>query len=205
MNFDLNPKQSTRSADAVPSQSAPQPSPAVPLSVYRELAAELQATQAMLDSLHAQNQHLRQQNVQLHQEVGVVLQSAQKMQQLVGIVNEPYGGVGGAAPKPPSRAVRSSPQSPLMGALGGDFLKGDGGRRGDGPRPDPKDRTAPLNPGQGRQWFSSQEEPLPRPTLGQTQSRELSGWWLMALVLFIVVSAFGTGFLIVRPFLSTNR
>jgi hypothetical protein len=41
---------------------------AVPLAVYRELAAELQATQTLLDSLHEQNQKLSQDNQQLSQE-----------------------------------------------------------------------------------------------------------------------------------------
>jgi len=41
----------------------------VPLSVYRELAAELQAAEAMLDSCNAQNQHLAKQNQQLRQEI----------------------------------------------------------------------------------------------------------------------------------------
>jgi len=44
-------------------------SPSVPLSVYRELAAELQAAEAMLDSCNAQNQHLAKQNQQLRQEI----------------------------------------------------------------------------------------------------------------------------------------
>jgi hypothetical protein len=101
MNFDLNAKQSVRSHDPGAPASAKR-TPAVPISVYRELAAELQATQAMLDSVHAQNQHLRQQNHQLQHDVEGILQSAHKMQQLVG---QPDGG---EVPQP-----RPRPRKPL--------------------------------------------------------------------------------------------
>ena len=64
-------------------------SPSVPLTVYRELAAELQATQAMLDSLHAQNQQLSRenqnlshQNQQLLSEVHNVVNSALSLGQI---------------------------------------------------------------------------------------------------------------------------
>jgi hypothetical protein len=102
MNFDLNAKQSVRSHDAGATASAKR-TPAVPISVYRELAAELQATQAMLDSVHAQNQHLRQQNHQLQHDVEGILQSAHKMQQLVG---QPDGG---EVPQPRSRPRKALP------------------------------------------------------------------------------------------------
>jgi len=43
-------------------------SPSVPLNFYRELAAELQAAEAMLD-LQRPNQHLTKQNQRLRQEI----------------------------------------------------------------------------------------------------------------------------------------
>ncbi len=46
-------------------------SPSVPISVYRELAAELQAAEALLDSLNAQNQHLAKHNQKLRQEIAI--------------------------------------------------------------------------------------------------------------------------------------
>ncbi|MGH7997906.1 MAG: hypothetical protein ACREPR_00340, partial [Brasilonema sp.] len=44
-------------------------SPSVPLSVYRDLATELQGVQAKLDALNAQNQHIMQENQLLRQEI----------------------------------------------------------------------------------------------------------------------------------------
>jgi hypothetical protein len=58
-------------------------SPSVPISLYREVTAELQAAQAMLDSLKTHNQQLVQQNQQLRREVETVVQVSQQLQQVV--------------------------------------------------------------------------------------------------------------------------
>src|ERR671932_193136 len=86
-------------------------SPSVPISVYRELAAELQTAQAMLDSLKAQNQQLVKQNQQLRQEVEKVVQSAQHLQQIVAS----FGSVGGIE-VPRSRPVMQSEPRPVAPA-----------------------------------------------------------------------------------------
>ena len=57
--------------------------PAVPISVYRELVAEFQQTQAQVTSLRLENQQLVKQNQQLHQEVEHLFRSAQKLQQMI--------------------------------------------------------------------------------------------------------------------------
>jgi hypothetical protein len=49
--------------------------PSVPISVYRELAAELQAAKALSASLKAQNQQLLRQNQQLRQELNKAIDS----------------------------------------------------------------------------------------------------------------------------------
>lgn len=49
--------------------------PSVPVSVYRELAAELQAAKALSTSLKAQNQQLLRQNQQLQQELNKAIDS----------------------------------------------------------------------------------------------------------------------------------
>ncbi len=49
--------------------------PSVPVSVYRELAAELQAAKALSASLKAQNQQLLRQNQQLQQELNKAIDS----------------------------------------------------------------------------------------------------------------------------------
>ena len=57
--------------------------PSVPLSVYRELVQELQATQARIEALEAQNQTIVKQNQQLRQEIEQVLRYAQNLQEVI--------------------------------------------------------------------------------------------------------------------------
>lgn len=66
--------------------------------------------------------------------------------------------------------------------------------------PQRQDAVAALN-----KIFTGREQPLPRRSLEEGDSQELSMGWLVVIVLFVVVTAFGTGFVIVRPFLSPNR
>jgi len=56
-----------------------QNTPTVPLSVYRELAGELQATQSQLDGLRQDNQHLQQENQTLRLEIKKLVQSVQRL------------------------------------------------------------------------------------------------------------------------------
>ncbi|NJL47915.1 MAG: hypothetical protein HC929_11055 [Leptolyngbyaceae cyanobacterium SM2_5_2] len=64
----------------------PQPTrqaPSVPISVYRELATELKATQALVESLTQQNQQLGQQNQVLRKEMLRFAESAAQLKQAV--------------------------------------------------------------------------------------------------------------------------
>jgi len=57
--------------------------PSVPLSVYRELVKELQATQARVESLEAQNQQLVKSNRQLRQEIETVVDQGRRLEKVV--------------------------------------------------------------------------------------------------------------------------
>ncbi|REJ54109.1 MAG: hypothetical protein DWQ51_06760 [Microcystis wesenbergii TW10] len=57
--------------------------PSVPLSVYRELVKELQATQARAESLEAQNQQLVKSNRQLRQEIETVVAQGRRLEKVV--------------------------------------------------------------------------------------------------------------------------
>jgi hypothetical protein len=63
-------------------------SSSVPLSVYRELAAELQATKAKLDAVKLQNQTLTQHNQELRQRVDQVYESVSSLRQAFGTTSE---------------------------------------------------------------------------------------------------------------------
>ncbi len=54
--------------------------PTVPMSVYRELAGELQAAQQQLNGLKQDNQHLHQENQSLRLEIKKLVQSVQTLE-----------------------------------------------------------------------------------------------------------------------------
>lgn len=180
--------------------------PSVPISVYKELSAELQTAQAMLDSLNSQNQQLAKENQQLRQEIEKVVQSALHAQQVVTSFPsgsrvevpppsiEPEIRTGSNAtpkrrPPQPPRPPRSAAIAPPVEVL---------------PPPPPKAEPAPL-PDFSESLVIEQEEGRYRRPTQPERSADVSGWWLIIVIFLIVATAFGTGFLIVRPLLNNSR
>ena len=169
-------------------------SPSVPISVYRELAAELQGARETVESLKSQNQQLVKQNQQLRQQVEKVVQSAQHLQQIVasfGSVNEveiprPQ------PPKPPEpRPVAPPPPPPRATTIQEEFA--------------PPPQTPEPIPSPYRETVVIEQEERPRRTSHSEGFSDVSGWMLLVAILLIVLTAFGTGFLIVRPLLNNNN
>lgn len=172
--------------------------PSVPISVYRELSAELQQAQEMIESLKTQNQQLVKQNQQLRQQVEKVVQSAQHLQQIVGsfgtasesevarhqahIPFEPRPAAPPPPPPPPPRA-KTIPEVEFV---------------------PPSQNVEPPPSPYGETVVIEQEE-RPRRTPVSEGFSDVSGWMLMVAILMIVLTAFGTGFLIVRPLLNNNN
>lgn len=174
--------------------------PSVPIYVYRELAAELQATQAKLDALTAKNKQLVQENQLLRNEVRKVVQSFLHLQKLVG-----------------SDATSSSDQAQ------------DSSFDVKSPNNRPVTDTHPHQPvSRSRQPATPQvtnnkshrssfsvpivdiNAPIPHTVLieeqevayyptTQTETKQINGWWLAITILLIMLTAFAAGYLIVRP------
>jgi len=151
-------------------------SPSVPLSVYRELATDLQAVEAMLDSLDAQNQQLARQNQQLRKEIEKAVQAALHLKQVAE-----SAGVGCAHVRPP---VDSRP--------------GTARQRSRPPSPTRKGTAV------AEKVFIEQEQGRYRRRVPTETTGQISGWWLAIAILLIVVTAFSAGYLLVRPLLQ-NR
>ncbi|MBD2742393.1 hypothetical protein H6H02_12630 [Coleofasciculus sp. FACHB-1120] len=163
--------------------------PSVPISVYKELSAELQAAQAMLDSLNSQNQQLAKENQQLRQEIEKVVQSALHAQQLVTSFSS--GGRVEAPPPAIEPEIRTAPSASTPK------------RRP--PQPPPlKGEPALLTEFSESLVIEQEEGRYRRPTQPE-RSPDVSGWWLIVVISLIVATAFGTGFLIVRPLLNNSR
>jgi hypothetical protein len=161
-------------------------SASVPISLYRQVAAELQATQALLDSLKTENQQLTQQNQQLQSEIGKVVQSALSLHQ----VSQSF-----QAPPPEPLLTVEQPDPPILT---------EPVRRSSGsptkaqpisPAFDPM-RSVPI----AEELFTEQESRPRRPAKPE-KSSDLAGWKLTLVVMLIIVTFFGLGFAIVSPLL----
>ncbi len=167
--------------------------PSVPLSVYRDLAAELKATQAKLDTVTTKNQKLVQENHLLRQEIAKVVKSVFHLRQWANIADDDC--LQGAPPVEHTVAP-SIPHS----------------QTSELPTPDTTEQFDPPD-----SFFTSPaiEMPVsPEPVYLEEQQvsyyptseekKVVSGWWLVFCILLIIFTAFGTGYLIVRPFFQNN-
>ena len=146
---------------------------AVPLTVHRQVVAELEEAQAMIQDLTTENQALQQQHQALYQEIQRV-QAA--MAHLTTIAQIPPGN--DACPQV-IPLIRRPAQTPTIAPTDLAITK-------------PTQALAPL----AQPW-----DPEPHPEDIIAPNWHL-GWLLLTLFL-IVVTGFGTGFLVVRPFLET--
>ena len=217
MKFDMNRNRprSRESAQSSTGQNVGQnASPAVPLSVYRELAAELQATQTMLDSLNAQNRQLRKSNQHMQLELDQIIASAQKMQQISApahqATQQQVAQELQTQPKVQKKSRKGRASSPKAKAKPGRSAQAHlPSQPSQSPHPSAQP-SAQLPPGDREtavqalnKMLTERDHPHTRPKLSGERG-DLSAWWLMAMVLFIVVTAFGTGFMLVRPFLDPS-
>ncbi|MEL6139501.1 MAG: hypothetical protein AAFQ61_00500 [Cyanobacteria bacterium J06626_23] len=171
--------------------------PSVPLSVYRELATELQATKAMVDSLGTQNQHLAKQNQLLRQEIHRVVQSTLQLGQYAGVAH-PTDGLTPPEPIAPpasTRPMRRPPASapPAHSATSSTAEP----TRSSAPR---SSNNSPL--ARMPKFFTEQAGERKRFDTEASGPREMSGLWLVLSITVIILTAFGAGFLIMRPLLS---
>lgn len=182
---------SARNSKASPQASGQSPSPSVPLSVYRELAAELQATRVMVDSLNAKGQELTLQNQRLRQEIHRFAQSAIALNALAG------GNPPAVNPSisPQSSQPAASRQAQAETALHPSLEETAAASA-------IADRLRTPDAASFEELFT---EAQALPNLPQEKKpRDLGGLWLTITILLIMVTAFGAGFLVVRPLLPTS-
>jgi cobalamin biosynthesis Mg chelatase CobN len=175
----------------------------VPMSVYRELAAELQATQAMLDALNVQHQQLTRQNQQLTQqkqrlqaEVVNVVNATLNMRQVAESFQERPDDISPAQAKvvlPPAGQPEEVPTSPVSFPIAG-------GVRGVG---------STFEPGSSepQALYTEQEGGFERwstPSFADDPG-ERSGLWLLVAIVATVVTAFGAGYWLVRPLIQGGQ
>lgn len=189
MKSKANPNPAVRN----PSASSQPPSPSVPISVYRELAAELQATRAMVDSLNAKNQELTLHNQRLRQEIQRFVQSAMHLRVLVEPTQPPVSPqVASSSTNTNSRRSKATQHPEISDYASLPTLE--------------ETATASMIAAQLRGTDSAPEHLVPEKEAPPARpTKDFSGIWLTLIVMVIMVTAFGAGFLVVRPFLPTSE
>ena len=194
----FNPKQPHQNAgnggQNIPT-SAGNNARSVPISIYRELAAELQATRVMLESLNNQNQQLYDQNQQLRREIEKVVHSAIYLKQ---VADSSVTGTRQADFIHPEMRSESSdisylrqlnkhPHPPAVNppTLGVEAF----------------DEGEPLIPIFQEKLVTEQAQGRYRRNSQLDRNAEINGWWLTLAIVLIVVTAFGAGYLFMRPLL----
>lgn len=179
------PNQSpTAQTPAAPVQSAPY-SPSVPIPIYRELAAELDATRALLEAVHTENQQLKQQNQQLRQEIDRLVQSALNLRSY-SESSLPRADFTAGATQAAHYQVANSQVSDYQS----DYQSVAAQLRGNS-------APEPIH-------ASTQVADLPQSLSSESKPKTMGGLWLTLTVIAIVISAFGAGFFMVKPLLQ-NR
>lgn len=187
-----------------PTPKPPAHPPSVPLSVYRELASELQTAQARLDALTAKNQQLTQENQLLRQEMTKLIQSCLRLQKLVDFP-APSPTIPNSPPVP-----RTSPD--VKSAAQPNAAKARPPQQVSRPRP-PVVAEVPSSKSHRSQVSGTVTEmmsQMPQPVFIEEQevryypptepeAKEISGWWLVITILLIMLTAFSAGYLVVRP------
>jgi cobalamin biosynthesis Mg chelatase CobN len=174
--------------------------PSVPLSVYRDLAAELQAAQAVVDSLSAKNQHLSQENQLLRQEIAKAINSVMQLQQFLSTTTTNYYPEAyptastnrSSSVQQPPQASKSQPrkQRPTVPKK----IK-----INRAPQPEPVPEYFPMS----EPVYIEEQEVRYHP-YSQTEKAETNGWMLLVAIALIILTAFGAGYLIVRPLLANH-
>ena len=194
--------QNTTLSDNTSPENSNSYSPSVPISLYREVTAELQAAQAMLDSLKTHNQQLVQQNQQLRREVETVVQVSQQLQQ---VVNSAQSVTQTGMPQMPSVkfnfSVQPPPPPPVTSQTNSAIPQPPQTVAFPFPLPEPESTPASIPQPLPEKLFTEVPETpyRVRPQLKKTS--DLSGLWLAIAIFLIVIAAFGAGYLVVRPLL----
>ncbi|MER3494159.1 MAG: hypothetical protein C4323_18820 [Mastigocladus sp. ERB_26_2] len=212
-----------------PSTTTQNYSPSVPLSVYRDLAAELQAAQAKINALTAQNQQIVQENQILRQEIAKTVQSVLHLQNLLDTSSQsksqyfPQTQVADAEVTKPSVGSRQkTTEEPQKFPQSREFARNStGGSKHVAKQvnhtskpPAKKPQPQPQHPHpRPAVVYTEMEFPvsMSEPVLIEEQEvitystsepepERMNGWWFFLAIVLIIILSFGAGYLVVRPF-----
>lgn len=192
---------------------------AVPISVYRELAAELKTTQSTVEALTRQNQQLVRQNKLLRNEIQRFVQAAEQLGHFAGVIPQepPVIMRQNLAVTVPVQETPTVQQQPIPDALPPQasslpsqedvFVVPEvtafppNGAIVPHPQESKRDRSQPPQSEPVKQRLFTEQPEEMRPLSKVSSRRDLGNLWLALTIVLVVVTAFGAGFLIMRPLL----
>jgi len=165
--------------------ATPAYAPSVPISVYRQVVQELQLakqsleglqtqSQAAIAALNLKNQELAQQNQTLRVEIERVVQSALQLRQMAD--HQPASTNQSVSEAPSEVEVHFAPSA----------------------------ATPPTSDHPSQERLIVEHPIQPRRLSESSKASEVKGWWLVITILLIVTTAFGVGFVVVRPLLPSR-
>ena len=180
-------------------------SPSVPISVYKQLAGELNVVKTEVIALKSENQQLRSNNQKLQNQVHQVIQAAEHLKQMVNRYDfgaETYQvRVQSVAPQA-QQSMPPAPQPQLPAAAS--------------PQQVPQSVAPPQNGNAPQYAPSPTMQPAAKPkqiaTVAQpnhASSEEteggINGWVIVIAAIAIILTAFGAGYMVVLPLLNNNN
>jgi hypothetical protein len=188
---------------------------AVPISLYRELCSELQEKNGEVNALTLKNQRILDENQQLRQELQRLVQMVMQTHHQVSLIP--------SADRKPDPAEALNPATPAIGSTAGRRPLKSAAKTAVKPTVvqslpannlQPNRTAQPLvaySPetaigGNREEWLTGTHQPQPQNWFQQSASlaQELRGWRLALIISLIILSAFGAGFLIVRPLINNQ-
>lgn len=199
-------------------------SPSVPISVYKQLAGELNVVKGEVAALKSENQQLRSNNQKLQNQVYQVIQAAEHLKNMV---NRYDFGAETYAPVPPVNppvvapqftqpqftqpqlptAVPPAPQSPqAIAPVPAPQIQ-----------PIPQPQNGAISPAEVPEPMVYSPAPVKKPAplstnipptnLPTTEEVEggVNGWVIFLAAIAIILTAFGAGYMVVLPLLNNNN
>lgn len=179
------------------------PISAVPVSLYREICGELRDKSGQVETLQLNNQRILQENQQLRQElqrlVQMVMHTHHQVSQISEFQTAPTG-TGTETFHPASGLKRSTDAVPLTDPSTTHQTQMPART------PIAASTMVPFSTmtSKPEDWITGTQEPLAQRLFNQTSAitQDLRGWKLALVISLIILSAFGAGFLVVRPLIS---
>ncbi len=182
-------------------------SPSVPISVYKQLAGELNVVKTEVMALKSENQQLRSNNQKLQNQVHQVIQAAEHLKQMVNRYDfgaETYQVRAQSIPSAPqpqqSMPPASQPQLPAAAQT-----------------PQQPQPVSPSQNGAAQYAPSPTMQPAVKPkqvasvtpVTDTSRSDEveggINGWVIVIAAIAIIFTAFGAGYMVVLPLLNNNN